>query len=93
MLCTLFLYEPREIDTLLGAFIVDLIINGTLQIGGVRQPHRIGAVVWFEPAQLETAPTKYGERKCLFIFNIHHNSPVIRSSGQGYGGARCPPTD
>ena len=24
-------------------------------------------------AQLETAPTKYGARKCLFIFIIHHN--------------------
>ena len=22
--------------------------------------------------QLETAPTKYGERKCLFIFMIHY---------------------
>ena len=27
-------------------------------------------------AQLETAPTKHGERKCLFILRIHHSSPV-----------------
>ena len=25
-------------------------------------------------AQLETAPTKHGERKCLFIFRIHYNA-------------------
>ena len=25
-------------------------------------------------AQLETAPTQYGGRKCLFIFRIHYNN-------------------
>ena len=31
-------------------------------------------------AQLEIAPTEHGERKCLFIFMIHHNlQRLIRS--------------
>ena len=25
----------------------------------------------------ETAPTKHGERKCLFIFRIHHKCPYV----------------
>ncbi len=33
-------------------------------------------------AQLETAPTKHGERKCLSVFRIHYNesmnSPIHR---------------
>ena len=35
--------------------------------------------------RLKTAPT--GRRKCPFIFRIHHNSPIVRSPDQGYGGA------
>jgi hypothetical protein len=34
--------------------------------------------VWVETAQLETAPTKYGERKCLFICIIHHKKDIKR---------------
>ena len=43
MLRTLFLYEPREIDTLLGSFIVNLRINETLQTGAVgNRTYRVG---------------------------------------------------
>ena len=28
-------------------------------------------------AQLETAPTQHRERKCLFIFIIHHSTPKL----------------
>ena len=59
---------------------VDLRINETLQTGAVRKPHLpfcrlVGTVSNSADAvRLETAPT--GERECLFIFRIHHNSPV-----------------
>ena len=32
-------------------------------------------------AQLETAPTKHGEQKCLFIFMIHHKKRAARYYG------------
>ena len=44
---------------------VDFRINWTLPIGAVENSaYQTGD----STAQLETAPTKHGERKCLFIF-------------------------
>ena len=81
MICTLFLYEPREIDTLLGSFMVDSKNKWTLS-----PPGRCG-FPRTASAQLETVPTNL---ECLINSKIYYNSPVVRSSGQGYGGARYP---
>ena len=63
-----------------GAFIVDLRINGTHQTGPVRKTklpfyRLVGAVSnCADSVRLETAPT--GGRKCSSVFNIHHSFPV-----------------
>ena len=60
---------------------VDLRINETRQTGAV------GRV---EPAQLETAPTKHGGRKCLSVFRIHHS---FRFSPHLSQDLEIPPTE
>ena len=68
---------------------VDFRINWTLCTGKVRKPRLpgngkiraitpVGAVSpRTASAQLETAPTKHGERKCLSVFRIHYNSSTV----------------
>ena len=67
---------------------VDFRINWTLQFGEVRKSRLPGSeksALWppvgavsnrTASAQLETVPTKHGERKCLFIFWIHYKSTI-----------------
>ena len=57
-------------------FIVDIRINETLQIGRrCFQLRRFNPPNGVYAVRLETAPT--GERKCLFIFRIHHSQRSI----------------
>ena len=76
--------------------IVDFRINETLQIDEVSKPRLpgggkiraitpVGAVSnRTASAQLETAPTKHGERKCLFIFMIHYKLRDALTAQNGF---------